>query len=83
MCCKHFSSSSLLTSKPYCHLPPPLPPHTPSPLLSRVFVEFEQKKQRGRQAVLDSVLIALKKRQMREPLALYIAENIPETLKFR
>ena len=64
-------------------LPPPPPPPTLSlPYIpsSRVFVEFEQKQQRGRQAVLDSVLLALKKRRMREPLALYTPENISETM---
>ena len=41
----------------------------------RVFIEFELR-QRGAQAVLDSVIIALKKRQMREPLALYANDHL-------
>ena len=44
-------------------------------LVCRVFVEFEQF-QKGGQGVLDSVVIALKKRHMREPLELYTSDYL-------
>lgn len=46
----------------------------------RVFIEFEQF-QKGGQAVLDSVIIALKKRHLREPLALYATDHLPTQQK--
>lgn len=44
-------------------------------LFCRVFIEFEQF-QKGGQGVLDSVVIALKKRHMREPLELYTGDHL-------
>ena len=44
-------------------------------------MEFEHKQQRGSHPVLDSVILALKKGHMREPLSLSVADNSSKKLK--